>query len=138
MRLTRLLPLCFLPLLAACVNDRVAYDVPQTTETVTLIREQPRFWEDKVELSLVLARMPDCMRRHPPVAGTAQTVVELYQYEPTTYIIKIGDKMWAAETRTCEGFAPMDKVPEQGMGSKLGRWQPNAKALEFIAEKAPG
>jgi len=138
MRLTRLLPLCFLPLLAACVNDRVAFDVPDTSETITLIREQPRFWEDKVELSLVIARMPDCMRRHPPVNGLANTVVELYQFAPTTYVVKIGEQMWATETRTCEGFAPMKEAPAEGMGNKLGRWQQRGETLEFVAEKAPG
>ncbi|HRE17253.1 MAG TPA: hypothetical protein PLW86_09365 [Rhodocyclaceae bacterium] len=138
MRIVRFLPLCLLPLLAACVNDRVAYEVPDSTEIITLIREQQWFWDPKVELSLVVARMPNCMRRHPPVPGTAATVVELYQYEPTTFIVKIGDKLWATETRTCEGFAPMDKAPEQGLGSKLGTWKPNGEAITFVAEKAAG
>lgn len=138
MRIARFAPLVLLPLLTACVDDRVSFEVPDANEAITLIREQPLFWDDKVDLSIVVARMPDCMRRHPPIAGKASTAVELYQYEPTTYIVKIGERMWATETRTCESFAPMkDKdVPPQGLGTRMGVWKQRGEKLEFIADKA--
>ena len=137
MRPIRFLPLLLLPLLAACVDDRTAYTPAEGNDAITLIREQPLFWEKKVNLSLVVARMPDCMRRHELLKDSEPTTtVELFEYEPTTYIVRIGQQMWVTETRTCEGFAPMDKPAPKGMGTLLGTWTPSAEGMAFVP--APG
>lgn len=134
MRIAKFLPLLALPLLTACVDDRVAFEIPGGNEIITLIREQPLFWEKKVDVSLVVARMPDCMRRHSVIKGDLATKIELWQYEPTTYIIKSGQRMWVTETRTCEGFAVLDAMPPNGMGTQLGTWRAKeGEVLEFTA-----
>ena len=81
MRLRHLiLPLLAAPLLTACVNDGATYEIDGTREhTLSLIREQPYFWDDKVNLTLVVARMPACMRRHDMGTGTERTKVEIFQ-----------------------------------------------------------
>ena len=62
-----LLPLLAAPLLTACVNDGATYEIDNSREHVlSLIREQPYFWDSKVNLYLVVSRMPSCMRRHWP------------------------------------------------------------------------
>ena len=48
---TALLALLAVPLLSACINDGATYEIDNTREHVlSLIREQPYFWDDKVNL----------------------------------------------------------------------------------------
>ena len=105
MRLRHLiLPLLAAPLLTACVNDGATYEIDGTREHVlSLIREQSYFWDSKVELYLVVSRMPTCLRRHSLGPGTAKTRVEVYQVPSGAFIIKAGKRLYATETQTCDG-----------------------------------
>ncbi len=140
MRLRNLvLALCALPLLAACINDGATYEIDNTREHVlSLIREQPYFWDGKVELSLVVSRMPACMRRHSLGTGTEKTRVEVYQVPSGAFIIKVGKRLYATETRTCESFARMDEEPADGLGTLKGTFRVKNGELIFAKEEAPG
>ena len=140
MRLRHLiLPLLAAPLLSACVNDAATYEIDDTREHVlSLIREQPYFWDSKVELFLVVSRMPACMRRHSLGAGTAKSRVEVYQVPSGAFIIKVGKRMYATETQTCEGFAKMDSEPVEGMGQLMGVFRLKDGELVFAKEAAGG
>lgn len=131
-----LLPLLAVPLLTACVNDGATYEIDNTREHVlSLIREQPYFWDDKVNLYLVVSRMPACMRRHSIGAGTEKTKVEVYQVPSGAFIIKAGKKMFATETQTCESFAKMDGEPPEGMGQLMGTFRVKKGELVFVKEE---
>jgi hypothetical protein len=131
-----LLPLLAAPLLTACVNDGATYEIDDTREHVlSLIREQPYFWDSKVELYLVVSRMPACMRRHSLGAGTEKTRVEVYQVPSGAFIIKAGKKMFATETQTCESFAKMDSEPPEGMGQFIGTFRVKKGELVFVKEE---
>ena len=137
MRLFRLLPyLLPLPLLSACVDDRIAYE-GENGVNITIIREQKLPWDKSVELSLVVSRMPDCMRRHAIGTGTAQSKIELWQYRSDTFVIRIGDRMFATETRTCEGLEKLKEEPPGGMGTALGAYAEKNGSFAFIPEPAP-
>ncbi|MCL2344354.1 MAG: hypothetical protein FWC58_00690 [Desulfobulbus sp.] len=137
MRLRHLLPLLAVPLLAACVNDSASYLIDGSAEhTLTLIREQPAFWNDKVNLSLAVSRMPACLRRHSLGSGTARTPVEVWQVPSGAFIIRIGKRMYAAETQTCEGFARIDGDPVTGMGELRGVFRVRDGKLVFVKEAA--
>lgn len=128
-----LLPLFALPLLAACVNDGATYEIDNSREHVlSLIREQPYFWDGKVNLYLVVSRMPSCMRRHSMGAFTEKTRVEVYQVPSGAFIIKAGKKMFATETQTCESFAKMDAEPAEGMGTLMGTFRLKKGVLVFV------
>lgn len=137
MRLRHLfLPLLALPLLTACVNDGATYEIDNTREHVlSLIREQPYFWDSKVNLYLVVSRMPACMRRHNLGPGTDKTRVEVYQVPSGAFIIKAGKKMFATETQTCESFAKMDSEPPEGMGQMMGTFRVKKGELVFVKEE---
>ncbi len=139
MRLGKLvLPLLLLPLLSACVNDGATYEIDNTSEHVlSLIREQPYFWDDKIELSLAVSRMPVCLRRHSLGTGTVKTRVEVYQVPSGAFIIKVGKRMYATETRTCESFVRMDGEPPEGMGKLIGIFRVKNGELVFVREAAP-
>ncbi|MCH2219507.1 MAG: hypothetical protein MK097_04160 [Dechloromonas sp.] len=132
---TLLLPLLALPLLSACVNDGATYEIDGTREHVlSLIREQPYFWDSKVNLYLVVSRMPACMRRHSLGPATEKTKVEVYQVPSGAFVIKVGKKMFATETQTCESFAKMDAEPPEGLGSLKGTFRQKKGVLVFVKE----
>ena len=137
MRLRHLiLALLVAPLLTACVNDGATYEIDNTREHVlSLIREQPYFWDKKVQLYMVVSRMPSCMRRHSMGTGTANTKVEIYQVPSGAFIVKAGKRMYATETQTCESFAKMDGEPVEGMGKFIGTFLVKNGALVFVKEE---
>lgn len=132
---TALLALLAAPLLTACINDGATYEIDNSREHVlSLIREQPYFWDKKVNLYMVVSRMPSCMRRHPMGTGSPNSKVEIWQVPSGAFIIKVGKRMYATETQTCESFAKMDGEPEAGMGVLRGTFR--VKKGELVFEKA--
>ncbi len=130
---TLLLPLLALPLLSGCVNDGATYEVDGTREHgLSLIREQPYFWDSKINLYLVVSRMPACMRRHSLGMGTEKTKVEVYQVPSGAFVVKVGKKMFATETQTCESFAKMDSEPPEGLGTLMGTFRLKKGVLVFV------
>ena len=139
MRLRHLaLSLLCLPLLSACINDAATYEIDNTREHVlSLIREQPYFWDSKVELYMVVSRMPACMRRHPMGLGTPTTKVEIYQVPSGAFIVKAGKRMYATETQNCVNFVKMDGEPVEGMGKLMGTFREKKGKLVFVPEEKP-
>lgn len=134
-----LLPILALPLLTACVNDTATYEIDGNRDhALTLIREQPYFWDDKVDLHLIVARMPDCLRRHSLGSGTERTRVEVWQVPSGAFIVRVGKRMYATETRTCESFARLDAEPASGMGELKGVFLVRQGKLAFVREATPG
>jgi hypothetical protein len=131
-----LLPLLAAPLLTACINDGATYEIDNTREHVlSLIREQPYFWDSKVNLYLVVSRMPACLRRHSIGPATATTKVEIYQVPSGAFIVKAGKKLYATETQTCESFAKMDEEPPEGLGQLMGVFRVKKGELVFVKEE---
>lgn len=137
MRLRNLLPLLLVaPLLAACVNDSGTYEIDNREHALSLIREQPYFWDSKVNLYLVVSRLPACMRRHSIGQGTEKTKVEIYQLPSGVIIVRADRHMFATESRTCEGFSKLDAEPPDGMGKLKGTFRVRKGELGFF--KAEG
>ena len=134
---TLLLPLLAAPLLTACVNDGATYEIDNTREHVlSLIREQPYFWDNKVNFFLVVSRMPACMRRHSLGVGTPNSKIEVYQVPSGAFIVKLGKKMFATETQTCESWARIEGEPEGGMGTLMGVFRVRKGEFVFVREDA--
>ncbi|HEX6735278.1 MAG TPA: hypothetical protein VF096_10730 [Azonexus sp.] len=134
-----LLPLLAAPLLAACVNDGATYEIDGTREHVlSVIREQPYFWDSKVELYLVVSRMPACMRRHSLGPATDKTRVEVWQVPSGAFIVRAGKRLFATETQTCVSFAKLDAEPVEGMGELKGVFRMQKGAWTFVKEAVPG
>lgn len=134
-----LLSLLAVPLLSACVNDGATYEIDGTREHVlSLIREQPYFWDKKTNFSLVVSRMPACMRRHSIGLLSPNTKVEIYQVPSGAFIVKAGKRLYATETQTCESWAKVDGEPEGGMGELKGTFLVKKEELVFVKEGAAG
>ena len=131
------LPLLLLPLLASCVNDTASYQMENNDHAIILVREQPRFWEDRVNLAVIASRMPDCLRRHKMEPAGLEAKVELFQVGEG-FVLRQGKRLYALETRTCEGFAQLDAEPAEGLGQPLGTFQPEDGGLRFVPVPAAG
>ncbi len=131
-----LLSLAALPLLAACVNDGATYEVDNTREHVlSVIREQPYFWDKRVNLYMVVARMPACMRRHAIGPGTAATKVEIWQVESGAFIVRAGKRLYATETQNCVNFAKIEEEPAD-YGKFIGTFLEKKGELIFQPEES--
>lgn len=137
MRLLKLLPVLFLPLFAACTDLRATYEIQGSAHALTLIRVTGLPWEKTAKYSIVAARMPDCMRRHPMSEAGLDAKVEVYSPGNGAWILKQGDSMFVVETRTCEGFAKLDKVPDSGMGEFAGTFEMSKDNLVFVPAPKP-
>ena len=129
----KLLPLLLMRFLVACSDQRASYQIKTSDHALSLIREQRYFWEKTAVYTVAAARMPDCMRRHKLGSAPLDTVVEVYSPGNDAWILKMGERMFVVETRTCEGFAKLDAVPEGGMGPLAGRFEVRNDVLEFVA-----
>lgn len=129
------LPLAVLmaALLGGCINDGANYAIDNTGKhNLSLVREQPYFWNKKVNYYLVVARLPVCMRRHLIGALMPSTKVEIFQVPSGAYIVRAGSLMYATETETCEGFAKMDQEPPEGLGKLVGTFVAKDGTPEFV------
>jgi hypothetical protein len=127
------LALLLLPLLVACSDQRVSFEIQGSAHALTLIRVTSLPWDKTAEYAIVAARMPDCMRRHPLGKASLSTRVEVYSPGNDAWILKQGARLFVVETRTCEGFAKLDKVPDEGLGALMGAFEVRSGTLVFTA-----
>ena len=133
MHLSRLLPLLLLPFLAACSDLRATFEIKTSAHTLSLIRVTSYPWQKTAKYSIVAARMPDCMRRHPMSEAGLNARVEVYSPGNDAWILKQDERMFVVETRTCEGFAKLDAVPDSGLGTLMGVFEMRKDELVFTA-----
>ena len=128
---SRWLVLALLPFLVACSDLRATFEIKGSAHALTLIRVQGWFWEKTAKYSIVAARMPDCMRRHSMSTAALNARVEVYSPGNDAWILKQGEQMYVVETRTCEGFAKLDKRPDSGVGTPMGVFEMRKNVLVF-------
>lgn len=129
----RLLALLLLPFLAACSDLRATFEIKTSAHALSLIRVTSYPWQKTAKYSIVAARMPDCMRRHLMSEAGLDAKVEVYSPGNDAWILKQGDHMFVVETRTCEGFAKLDTVPDGGLGALMGTFEMRNDTLVFTA-----
>lgn len=133
--LMRVLPLSLL--LSGCINDGASCPIEGRDHSISLLREQTFFWSKKVGLSVVVSRMPKCMRRHPLLPGTRGSKAELWQTGPNDFILRTSKKFYALETETCAEFSALDAEPPGGLGQLLGTFSEKKGKFIFIPAEAP-
>jgi len=129
----RFVPLLLLPLLAGCSDLRASFEIKGSAHALSLIRITGMPWEKTAKYSIVAARMPDCMRRHAMSEAGLSAKVEVYAPGNDAWILRQDGSMYVVETRTCEGFAKLDAVPEGGLGPLMGSFEMRGDTLVFAA-----
>ncbi len=129
--------LVLLPLLAACTDLRATFEIKGSAHALSLVRVTGMFWEKTAEYSIVAARMPDCMRRHSLGKAGLKARVEVYSPGNDAWILRQGKQMYVVETRTCEGFAKLEKEPDSGLGVPMGVFEMRGSELVFTRAIRP-
>jgi hypothetical protein len=125
-------------LLAGCENDSASFqDADQQGQSLTLIREQHRFWNDNAEVALVVARLPDCQRRHalgstPPDKAR----VEVFRADERRYLVKQGESWFQADAGSCQ-LAASAAPAASAKPVLLGAFEKDDGRLRFKAAGPP-
>lgn len=126
--------------LLGCENDAASFQDPaREGQTLTLIREQRLFWDDKAEVALVVARFPDCQRRHKLGASAPEDArLEVHRAEGRAYLIDAQDTWYFADSETCE-LEEVEAPTAGEEGKILGAFYRKDDRLSFVpSESEPG
>jgi hypothetical protein len=122
--------------LGGCVNDAASYLIDGRDHALTLLRQQPYFWSKQTELNFVVARFPDCQRRHSlKPAEDGDTHASLMETGPGTYLLQRGHDWYALDTKSC-GLQPVSAPAKTGYRN-VGAFDPSSGKLRFVASAAP-
>ncbi len=124
-----------LPVLGGCVNDGIAMRIDGPEHAISLIREQKLFWEKKMDLEVVVARLPDCQRRHQLRQATVSSSfqVDVYMTGPNSFLLEQGKNLYSVETQTCQKFERLEAEPKDGKGELVGVFREEKGKLVFVA-----
>lgn len=131
-RLSLLFGLC--AALAGCgSSDMAAMPIQGSDYSLTLVRDKPYLWSSGWDLALVVARMPDCMRRHHlQHAGDGNFAMEVYRAGETGWVLHQGKRWYVADAASCE-LQQFDVRPADP-GTLAGTFRArNGAALGFVA-----
>ncbi len=135
--LTLVLPL----LLAGCVNESATYYLDGRERSLTLQAKQPWFWDQRVDLELVISRLPDCQRRSRlDPAMPAEIALEVFRPEAGEFaepilILRQGGRHYALGLPNCE-LQAFKEVPQKP-GALLGTFRVEGRRLRFNAAPPP-
>lgn len=130
-RLPCLLILAALTLAGCGPSDNASVPIQGSDHSLTLIREKPYLWSDGWELSLVVTRMPDCMRRHHlKKAGDGKFKTDLFRTDQGGWIVRQGKKWYVAETQNCQLQKFESQPPEPGV--LVGSFIEKEGKLQFV------
>jgi len=127
-----LLALLFALLLTGCVKEPAAYLIEGGDHSITIERNKPYFWSDGWELDLVVARYPECQRRHELRRSGERLRVDLYDAGPGIFILNQGKRWYVAETRSCQMQQYEQAPPEPGQ--YLGSFREKNDRFDFQPE----
>lgn len=119
--------------LAGCENDAASFqDAAQAGQSLTLIREQRVLWDEAADVALVVARFPECQRRHALAASApGRARVEIHRATGSAYLVSEQDNWYFADAQTCQLEAV--EAPAEGQeGELLGTFDRRDDRLRFI------
>lgn len=131
----RLLPfILLLPLLAACDIEPAGFLIEGGDHSLTVERRKPYIWSDGWELDLVVARYPECQRRHPLKKAGDKVRIDLYNTAPGVFILNQGKHWYIAETKDCR----MQKYEEEPAepGTYVGNFRVKNGVFGFVSKEA--
>lgn len=134
----KLFLLALLPVLGGCVNDSIGMHIDGPGHAISLVRAQRLFWEKRMDLEVVVARLPDCQRRHPmqPAAISPNFKVEVYATGQNSFLLEQGRNLYSVETQTCQKFEKLAEPPKEGKGELIGVFREMGGKLAFVATQS--
>jgi len=134
-----LLFLAVLPL-SGCLQDTASYSFPEKEHAITLVRNQTWFWQDTVEVEVIVIRLPHCNGGLSIKDVPLDTRISIYQapdeYPEPLHLLKSGKRVFAISTQSCRVQEFQETPPD--MGTKLGAFRVEGKVFQFIAADPSG
>lgn len=134
-----LLLLAVLPL-AGCIQDTASYSFPEKEHAITLVRNQNWFWQDTVEVEVIIIRLPQCNGGMTIKNVPLDTRISIYQapdeYPEPLHLLKSGKRVFAVSTQSCRAQEFKEAPPD--MGVKLGSFRVVNKVFQFVAADPAG
>lgn len=127
-------------LLAGCMNESATYYLDGREQSLTLQAKQPWFWDQRVDLEVVLSRLPDCQRRSRlDGAMPAEIALEVLRPEAGEFaepilVLRQGGRHYALGLANCE-LQDFKAVPQKP-GVLLGTFRMEGRRLKFNAAAA--
>ncbi len=126
--------LAVLPL-SGCLQDSASYVFPEKDHAITLVRNQPWFWLDTVDVEVIAIRLPDCNDGISVEKASRQGSFPLYrapdEYPEPIFILKMGKRHYAISTQSCR--VQKFETPPADLGEKLGQFQEKSGKFRFVA-----
>ncbi len=123
-------------LVTACCDDSASFYINGSNHTLTLLREQKYFWKDQATLSLIVARLPECQRRHTLTLAPASTVnIDVFTNGDGTWTLRSDKAIWEAGTQTC---TLIQATPKAELGERVGTFKVQKGKLVFEPAGANG
>jgi hypothetical protein len=106
-------------LLAGCILQSASYYVgDQRDHAITVLARQDYFWDDKVALSLVAARHPDCQRAIPLAKlPKGDVAVELFSNGESVFTVRSGTQVVQVDMQSC---TQLPEPAQNALGDAVG------------------
>ncbi len=88
--------------LVGCENSASSYMIDTNQHALILIREQPHFWNNRVDQSIIVSRLPHCQRKvriHPDVSPMRD--MQVFAVGDLLWALQQGDRWYLAGTENC-------------------------------------
>ncbi len=119
-------------LLASCVDESASYYIDGTEHTLSVRATQQYFWDDTVQIKLVLARLPECQRQFTLAkVPLAEADIELFAAGENIFTLRAGSQVWQVETTAC---TQLGEPPANGYGLPVGVFHLNEEK-KFVFDK---
>jgi hypothetical protein len=128
-----LIPTMALLMLAGCSRDSASYYVDGREHALTVTRVQEYFWSDHMTVSLIVARLPDCQRRH-MLAPVSDSGIDVFASAAEVWTLRSGAALWRIDGSTCE---LINAASAGALGARVGSFTVRDKKLRFEAAQ-PG
>jgi hypothetical protein len=134
-----LLFLAVLPL-AGCLQDTASYPFTEKDHAITLVRNQTWFWQDTVEVAVMVSLPPRCNGGLSIKEVPLATRIALYkapdEYPEPLHLLQTGKRVFAVSTQSCR-VQEFKEVPPD-LGEKLGAFRVKNDVFKFVPADPSG
>jgi hypothetical protein len=122
---------------AGCIDDSASYQIGGSDHALTLIRMQPYFWQEDIEVSMVVTRLPECQRRHPlDRGGLGGASIELYETDAQKFLLREGKQWYSIESENCS-LEGVDAPKSDAQGALKGKFEEDENQRLSFVDAAP-
>lgn len=124
----------FFPLLAGCVNDSASYPFG-TEQSLTLVREQPYFWDEEIRRAMVVMNLPQCAVRYKlPMDNGKAGNMQVFRSEGGDFTMQDGLGRYRAAVANCN--MALEGRSSEAPGELIGSFEPSRDGrMHFIPAK---